>query len=99
MSNQDFSITRQECLDLLDVMGISIPLDSQSKLTDEAVDKKLKQALDASQNVDALLPAPPSRIKIDALRSWPAARKTSEAVQRTNVQEVLLPRVTHSGEL
>lgn len=50
----DFSFTRQDTIQVLDNMGVLIPPDS--KLSDEALDKRLGKALDASQAIHSVLP-------------------------------------------
>ena len=86
----DWTLNRSETLQVLKSMGIEIPADT--KLSDDALDKRLCAALHAAQYKDHL----PSPFELTRLPSWPtkkgdkadtSARPLFEAVRRGSIQE------------
>ncbi len=75
--------TRQELLKALPAMDVSIPL--STKLSDEALEKRLRQALNASQVSSQLITKSPINIK--SLHKWPLGSSLYESVRRGNWQE------------
>ena len=81
-------LVRQELLDLLAAIGVGLP--KTTKMTNESLDKRLGQALDASQefaNVVETLPFNPG-----GLSTWPSSTHSKslfEAVQRGNLVEAM----------
>ncbi|KAI0752537.1 hypothetical protein C8Q80DRAFT_1267075 [Daedaleopsis nitida] len=86
-------LTRTETLQVLNSMGIEIPVDA--KISPENLDKRLRSALDAAQYKDRL----PPTLDINALPEWPmchsgeggkgtvVGRPLLEAVKRGNWHE------------
>ncbi|KAI0752538.1 hypothetical protein C8Q80DRAFT_1117939 [Daedaleopsis nitida] len=84
------SLTRHEILCVLKAMGIDLPVDT--KLSDNVLDKRLRDALDASQYKEKLS----SLTDLSSLPIWPVAapgdtnaatRSVYEAVRRGNMHE------------
>ncbi|KZT04914.1 uncharacterized protein LAESUDRAFT_760660 [Laetiporus sulphureus 93-53] len=84
------TLTREETLKVLSELGIDLP--PASKLPGDALEKRLRQALNAAQYVPRILPDPPSNPA--ALHPWPengsmgGSRSVHEAVKRNNVAEI-----------
>ena len=85
-----WTLNRSETLQVLKSMGIEVPADT--KLPDDALDKRLSAALHAAQYEDRL----PSPFELSRLAPWPttkrdeadaSARSLFEAVRRGNIQE------------
>ena len=101
------SLTRQETLEVLQELGVDIP--KSTRLSDDVLDKRLRDALNAAQYKDRL---PPS-LDLQALPEWPQANPPSsashtpdassedfddpdelcKAVQRINIHEYLGKRL------
>ncbi|TBU39347.1 hypothetical protein BD309DRAFT_1083464 [Dichomitus squalens] len=88
----DWTLSHSETLQVLKSMGIEIPTDT--KLSGDALEKRLRDALNAAQYKDRL----PSPFDLHGLPAWPLkrpneadtrARSLFEAVQRGNMQEAL----------
>ncbi|RDX41978.1 hypothetical protein OH76DRAFT_1467037 [Lentinus brumalis] len=88
-------LTRSEILQTLSCMGINLP--TSTKLSDDALEKRLREGLNASQNRENI-PAP---LNMSSTRPWPMlkpwdasasssaqGRPVFNAVRRTSVQEM-----------
>lgn len=87
------NLSRAETLTVLGKMGVSIP--PRTKLSDEALEKRLRQALNASQLKSALVPS--STLDIKNLPSWPSTRNVYEAIRRGNMQEAMMTAAARAG--
>ena len=83
-------LTRTETLQILKCLGVDLPV--TTKISEENLDRRLRNALDAAQYKDHL----PSPFKLTRLPSWPtkkgdkadtSARSLFEAVRRGSIQE------------
>ncbi|KAL4244335.1 MYND-type zinc finger protein samB [Abortiporus biennis] len=81
----DWNLDRHEYLSILSSMGVEIP--PHSRLPDESLEKRLRQALNASQTVAKL--APDDLIDVAKLRDWPKSEKVLDAINRTNMYEAM----------
>lgn len=82
------SFTRQETLALLSSMGVDLP--PSTKLPDDALEKRLKRAINCAQSISTALPSVP--LQPSAIPAWPhTSGKTSlqEAISRINFGEAL----------
>ncbi|TFY69765.1 hypothetical protein EVJ58_g251 [Rhodofomes roseus] len=77
------SLTRQETLTILAGMGVELP--PATKLPDEALQKRLRQALNGAQYVSNVLANSP--LDLATLSAWPLAHSVYEGVRRGNLQE------------
>ncbi|KAL6304710.1 hypothetical protein BKA93DRAFT_259435 [Sparassis latifolia] len=81
-------LSRTEILTILSSMGVELP--PSTKLPDEALAKRLKQAINAAQYLTKVIPAPP--LNIASVPAWPpyspdsqAANSVHDAVRRDNL--------------
>lgn len=88
-------LTRPELLRVLDTMGISIP--STSKLPDDALIKRLKQAISASEALSSVAPRPP--IPLSQNVKWPVGESAYEAIRRSDIREAMLNRMDMNDTL
>ncbi|PIL28917.1 hypothetical protein GSI_08963 [Ganoderma sinense ZZ0214-1] len=82
----EWTLNRSETLQVLQCMGIELPADT--KLLDDVLEKRLRDALNAAQYKDRL----PSPFDISDLSPWPAPKSAErrslfDAVQRGSFQE------------
>lgn len=83
----DPTFTRQDMLDALASFDVSIP--PASKLPDESLQKRLRQAINASQAMPSINPKPP--LALNQYSKWPANPKgLYEAIRRGNFEEVVM---------
>ncbi len=76
-------LSRDELLEALSAMGICLP--SKTKLLDEALLKRLRQALNASQTFSKTVDKSPLNIK--ALSKWPGTSSLVKSISRGNPHE------------
>ena len=76
-------LTRQETLTTLTGLGVELP--PATKLSDEALQRRLRQALNCAQYVSHVLQTPP--LDPAALPEWPSSRSAYDGVRRVNFQE------------
>lgn len=88
MTTFDPSFTRDELIQVLSDMGITIP--TTSKLPKDALEKRLKQAINASQTLSAIITRPP--IDLSQYSRWPAqgGRSLFDAIRRGDLNETIL---------
>ncbi|OCH86730.1 hypothetical protein OBBRIDRAFT_796890 [Obba rivulosa] len=78
---------RNEILAILTSMNVELP--SNTRMSDEALDKRLRQALASAQYLTQVLPSPP--LNPTKLPEWhPQNNSVYEAIRRGNMQEALL---------
>lgn len=70
------------------MMGVSIP--ASSKLSTDALEKRLRQAISASQSLSTVISRPP--IDLSRYNKWPpkSTQKTFDAIRRGNFQEAMM---------
>jgi hypothetical protein len=82
----DSAFTREEILHVLSAFGIDIP--ANSKLPDGSLQKRLRQAINASQAMSAINPNPP--LALDQYPKWPRNSKILyESIRRGNIDEAV----------
>ncbi|KAI1792749.1 hypothetical protein LXA43DRAFT_1060444 [Ganoderma leucocontextum] len=82
----EWTLNRPETLQVLNCMGVELP--AETKLADDILDKRLRDALNAAQYKDYL----PSPLSLPDLPPWPVpkgneGRSLFEAVQRGSIHE------------
>lgn len=85
METFSFSFKRDELLRVLDDIGVSVP--PGSKLSTEALDKRLKQAINVVQSANAYI-SKDGPLDVLTLGPWPRDRPLLQAVRRGNLHEV-----------
>ena len=93
------TLTRAETIKILRAMGGDLPADT--KLPDDVLEKRLREAVNASQNKTAFSP-----LDIGSLQKWPMAtageldtraRSLFSSVQRSNIDEAQQRMLGHGG--
>ncbi|KZT64969.1 hypothetical protein DAEQUDRAFT_565796 [Daedalea quercina L-15889] len=79
------ALTRQETLTILASMGVELP--SATKMPDDALQKRLRQALNSAQYISNVLSNPP--LDPAALSAWPSGRSVYDGVRRGNFEEAM----------
>ena len=82
----EWTLNRSETLQILQCMGVELP--ANTKLLDDVLDKRLRDALNAAQYKDRL----PSPFDLSTLTSWPLqkggkGRSLFDAVHRGSLHE------------
>ncbi len=90
MFSFDTKFSREELLGVLSSFGISIP--PTSKLPDDSLQKRLRQAINASQALSLINPKPP--LDLNKYSKWPRNCKgLFTAIRRGNLEEVAMTQM------
>ena len=86
----DTKLSREELLSVLSNFGITIP--PASKLPKESLQKRLRQAINASQTMSLLNPNPP--LDLEQYSKWPQGYKgVFDAIRRGNLEEAAMTQL------
>lgn len=86
----DTKLSREELLSVLSNFGISIP--PASKLPKESLQKRLRQAINASQAISLVNPKPP--LDLQQYSKWPQGYKgVFDAIRRGNLEEAAMTQL------
>lgn len=92
MSDTSIDQARKDLLTQLAAMGVVLP--RGTKMTNDALEKRLSQALDASQTLHEVIPSTP--FNPDSFPPWDMSKSLLKAVHRGNVMEAVMNAATSS---